>query len=343
MAFLNLVETVVKTKILPGVQDNVLRNSPLLSILRKESLQPDNGGPAWQENFGYDVLNVEAYQPGDTHNISQVQTVTGGTVTPRYYSAAVSAYIEKIRTELVGELAAFDYLASQVEMAGLSMSARLANDAYRHGQNQGTDRTKYINGLAEALSDGSTNGFLGQTYTSYLTVPRSSVNAALNSPMTAPAASITALSQPTLDSAIASVMIGTEKPDTIITTNLGWSLFKNLFNPMQRFEDTTMDGGFLSTRYMGIRVLADQYCPGSRTATSVDTKVGYSAISGESMWILNTKHMRLYLSTDPLFSFGMSGFIPSQDSGQITSIMRFRGNLTVQAPRLSRYLFGFTV
>lgn len=51
MAFLDPINTIVTKEIIPGVADGVFRNSPLLAMFRKNSLEPYNGGPSWQENF----------------------------------------------------------------------------------------------------------------------------------------------------------------------------------------------------------------------------------------------------------------------------------------------------
>lgn len=344
MAFLSVIDTIATKHILPGVTDSVFRNSPLLAYLRKNSLEAYSGGPSWQENFLYGVLPTDAYLPGATFDLSQRQIATGGTVTPRYYNTPITALIEKIKIEMNGPQAVFDYVDLLLQNAALSMSAKLSNDLYRHGQNQGTDRTANINGLDEALNDGTTSGFLAQAYTSYLAITRTDVDSALNSPMTSPAASVSgSITYPTLEQTYSSVTIGMEKPDLIITTNNGFSYIKNVFQPQQRFEDTDPDFGFQSLKFNGARILADQYAPGTRTATAADTAVGYSAVaSGETIWFLNTKYHRLYLSTDGLFGFGFTGFLPSQANSVVAGHYKFCGNYTCQAPRLNRYLFAVT-
>lgn len=344
MAFLDPINTIATKNILPGVVDNVFRNSVVLAYCRKNCLEPYNGGPSWQENFLYDVMQPTAYAPGDTFDLSQVQVATGGTVTPRYYNVPVSAYIEKLKIEMNGPQAVFDYVDLLLQTAAFSLSAKLSNDIYRHGQNQGTDRSLFINGLDEALSDGSNSGFEATTFANYLTIARTSVNSALNSPMTGPTANVSgAIDYPKLEQCFSSVQIGPEKPNLIVTTNLGWSYMKNVFQAQQRFETTTPEFGFTSFKFNGADVVADQYAPGTRTATTGDTKVGYSAVaSGETIWFLNTKYLRLYVSTDPLFGFGFTGFMPAQNNSKVAGHYKFCGNFTVQAPRLMRYLFGIT-
>jgi hypothetical protein len=341
MAFLDLVNTVTQKKIIPGITDGVFRNSPLLADMKQNCVEEYDGGPSWQENFLFDVASASAYTPGETFNIDGFNPATGATVYPKWYTVPVGALTEKIRVELAGERAAFDYIGLLMQVAAMTMSAMLTNDLYREGQTAG--RSKRINGLDEALSDGSVNGFLAQTYTDYLTVPRASVNGALSSPMTGPAAALGALSYGKLEQAYSSVTIGAESPDLIVTSNLGWSYFKQQFQPQQRFEEVDPDFGFHTFRFNGTRVVADQYCPGTRVANAADTKVGYSTVAaGETMWFLNTKYMRLYVSTDPVYGFGFVDFVPAQNTSWVVGHYRFCGNFTVQAPRLMREFHTIT-
>lgn len=346
MAFLDPVNTIAVKRIVPGVVDNIFKNSPLLAYFRKNSLREYAGGPSWQENFLYNTLKVAAYAPGDSFDITQRQIATGGTVTPRYYNVPVPAYIEKLKIEMNGPQAVFDYIDLLMQAAALTMSATLAIDLYQHGQNQGTDRSLRINGLDEALSDGTTSGFNAQAYSAYLTLTRNDANigAALNSPMTGPAANVNgAISYPTVEQAWQSVVVGGEEPDLIVTTNLGLSYLKMAFQAQQRFETSTPEFGFRGISFNGSKIFADQYAPGTRTALINETDIGYTAVAGgETLWILNTKTFRFYLSTDPLFGFGFTGFMPAQNNSVVVGHYKFCGGFTCVAPRYSRYLFGIT-
>jgi hypothetical protein len=342
MAFIDKVNTVVTKTILPDVTDNIFRNDPLLAYFRKNNVEPWQGGTTYQENFLYDTYTPQDYSDGDTFDLTDQQLITGTTVTLRKASVNVSALYEKIKIDLAGPNAAFDHLDAQLQDAALAMSGKLANDLYRDGQ-QAT-RLKKINGLDEALNDGSNTGFQGVAFANYLTVARSAVNSALNSPMTGPTASVSgALSYPILESAWQSVVIGPEKPDLMITSNLGFSYIKMVFQPQQRFEEVDPDYGFTTQKLNGTKIVASNYTPGTRTATTADTKVGYTAVSsGETLWFLNTKKFKFYISTDPLFSFGFTGFKVAQDSLTLAGQYMFAGTFTCQAPRYSRYLFAIT-
>lgn len=339
------IGTIIKQQIVPGVVDGVFRNSPFLASLRKQGVEPMQG-PSFQENFMYDALVGGPYKKGATRDITRKQIATGATVTPRYYSVAVPALLEDLNVEMNHPDAVFKYLDLLMQAAALTMSGLLSNAAYRHGQNlSGSDRSAHINGLDEALSDGSTNGFDGRTYPTYLGVTRTDVNSALTSPMTGPAASVSgAISFPILEQAYQSVVIGSEQPNMVLTSNLGLAYLKMAFQAQQRFEKGDLDFGFEGVRFNAATVVPDNYCPGTRTATSVDTDLGYAAVAaGETYWFLNTKFLRMYLATDPLFAFGFTGFIPVQDNpSSIVGHYQAGLNITNQAPRLMRQLYAVT-
>jgi hypothetical protein len=347
MAFLDPVNTIATKRIVPGVTDLVFKSGPLMAFIRRNALQRYEGGPSWQENFMYGIQDVYPYAPGDTFTIQQRQVATGTTVTPRYYVVPVSAYIEKIKIEMNGPQAVFDYVDLLLQNAAMSMSAFLAVDLYKHGQNLGTDRSLRLNGLSEALSDGATASYDTNTYTTYLGLSRTTDPSkdAIKSKMTGPAASVSGpISYPILEQAWNSVVVGQEIPDLIVTTNLGMSYIKMSFQSQQRFEGTTQDFGFQGIKFNGSTIMQDQYCPGSETPSTEETsKLGMSAVAaGETLWILNTKYFKFYVSTDPLFGFGFTGFLPAQNNSVVVGRYHFAGNFTCTAPRYSRVLHGIT-
>ena len=358
MAFLDPVNTIARKTITPGVVDLVFKSGPTLAFIKRNCLAKYSGGPSWQENFLYGMLNVDAYTPGDSFDISQQQIFTGGTVTPRYYNVPVTALLEKIKIEMNGPEAVFNYVDMLMQAAALTMSGRLAIDIFKHGQTGAVsgNRTKYINGLVEALSNGSDNGPNAETFASYLTLTRNQAaqfGSALNSPITAAEGTVAGdvsgpISYPILEQAFNSVVYGTEQPDLLITTNKGMSYIKMAFEAQKRYEGTTADFGFTGVKFNGSTIFQDRYAPGSADpgATSQEAvKLGYDAASGsvtsggETLWFLNTKYIRFYLSTDDYYGFGFSGFIPAQDNSTVVGHYKFAGNMTVQAPRLMRVLW----
>lgn len=337
--FLDPVETVIKVKIVPGLTDLYFKNDPLLAFLKRNCLRPWEG-PQIQENLVYAAETTGPYAVGGTFNIGQLQTFTGTTFNPKYNYANVSFFLEKIRVEMQGAGAAFDYVTAKMENGAASLAAQLAIQLYQNGQAAG--RTIYLNGLDEALNDGTNTGWEGSTFTSYGTVTRTAVGGALNSPMTGPTANVNgSITYPILEQAFNSVCIGSEFPDLIVTTNNGMSYIKMVFQPQQRFESTMGDFGFQGVKFNGSVILQSQYAPGAAGVN--DPAIGnYLASAGETLWFLNTKYLRFYVATDELFGFGWTGFKPAQDGNTVASQLLVACNLTVPGPRYSRYLFGIT-
>jgi hypothetical protein len=360
MAFLDTVNAITRKTIVPGLVDQVFKSGPTMAYIKRNCLAKYAGGPSWQENFLYDMMNVAAYQPGDTFDLSQHQIFTGGTVTPRYYNVPVPALIEKVKLELAGPEAVFNYIDTLMQTAALTMSAKLATDIFRHGQAAGTgvavDRSKFINGLDEALCEGVTAGPFGDYFPNYLTLTRNDANigSALNSPKLATTGFVAGnvagpLSYPILEQAYNSVVYGTESPDLLITTNKGMSLIKLAFHAQQRYEGTTADFGFQGIKFNGSTIFQDRYAPGTDVVSASEAaKLGRGTAgaaelaAGETLYFLNTKYIRFYLSTDPLFGFGFTGFLPAQDNSLVVGHYKFAGNMTVQAPRLGRVLWGIS-
>jgi hypothetical protein len=357
LAFLDPVNTIATKRIVPGVVDLVFKSGPLMAFIKRNALQRYEGGPSWQENFMYGIQDVYAYSPGDTFALNQRQVATGTTVVPRYYVVPVTAFIEKLKIEMNGPQAVFDYVDLLLQNAAMSMSAYLACDAYRHGQNvSGVDRSLRINALEEALNDGTNAGPFGYAFPNYLTLSRITDPSrdAIQARMTQPNANINGpITYSTLEHAWNSVVIGQETPDLMVTTNKGMSYIKMAFQGQQRFEGTSQDFGFQGIKFNGSVILQDQYAPGTETPSTEETNKlgivpldgsadghGNTLSNGETLWFLNTKYLRFYVSTDPLFGFGFTGFLPAQNNSVVAGRYHFAGNMTNVGPRYSRVLFG---
>lgn len=363
MAFLDAVNTITRKTIVPGMADLVFKSGPTMAYIKRNCLAKYAGGPSWQENFLFGMLQPQAYVPGETFDFTQFQIFTGGTVTPRYYNVPVPALLEKVKIEMAGPEAVFNYIDTLMQTAALSMSAKLATDIFRNGQASATghavDRSKYINGLDEALCDGNTAGPFTYYYPTYLTLTRNDANigSALNSPKTVSSYSPTGYvagavngppSYPILEQAYNSCVYGTESPDLLVTTNKGMSLIKLAFHSQQRYEGTTADFGFQGIKFNGATIFQDRYAPGGDLVSAEEAAKlgrgtsGSAEITGETLYFLNTKYIRFYLSTDNLFGFGFTGFLPAQDNSTVVGHYKFAGNMTVQAPRLMRVLWGIS-
>jgi hypothetical protein len=285
-----------------------------------------------------------AISPNDTFAMTIQQLETGATFIPKFYGIPVTLSKAQVQVFNTGPQAVFRLVDSRLQNAALTMSARLAIDLYNEGQS--TTRALHVNGFAEALNDGVYNSWDGNTYTTYGTLTRNgTIAAALNSPMTGPSATVSGpITYKLLEEAYNSVCIGDEHPNLIVTTNLGMSYIKEKFQPQWRVETQDPNIGFNGVKFNMAMVIQSQYCPGSAPASgSIEDTLGMTTgLTGEAIFFLNTKYLRLWVTNDPEFGFGFTGFKPAQDTLTVGGQYLFSGNLTVQAPRLMRQLHTVT-
>lgn len=338
--FLPELNATTQRTILPEISDNVMMSDPTLAMLRAQRLETYPGGQSIQQDFLYAAEGGGAFTPGDTFPITRKQTLTGGNWQPKFYYVPVTEWLEQINVFNRGMNAVIKIIDAKMQSAALTMSARLAIALYQAGQGA---RVTQLNGLAEICNDGLNATYDGQTYTTYGTVPRNgTIGTALNSPMTGPTANVAGpLSYKAMDEAYWSVVVGPEHPRVMVTTNLGLSYINQKFQPEQRFMSQDAKIGFVGLQFNQGRIYASQYAPGSKTVPDA-TNLGYNTISGESLFFLNDTTFKLFVSDDPLFGFGFTGFKIAQDNLTVAGQYLFAGNVTNIQPRFSRVLFGFT-
>jgi len=337
MAFLSEINTYTNKHIVPGVVDNVFKNDPLLAKMKVDNVEIFPGGSLIQENFMYGVLKGGNYAKGASFDIDRRQTTTGGSFDPKFYYVNVTEFKEDLQVQIKGPHAVFRQIDNDLANASLTMSAILAIDLYNAGQ--GSGRTNAINGMAEAINDGSTNSWTGASYSTYGTLTRGGdIGTTLNGKIKSLAGSI---SYAELEERYSELVIGTEEPDLMVTTNLGMSYIKEKFEAQERFTEKDPTIGFTGLRFNNALILPSQYAPG--TAGVNDADLGnYLDASGESLWFLNSKWWRFWMTDDPEFAFGFSGFKPAQDNNLLAGQYFFSGNVTCQAPRLQGLLFDIT-
>lgn len=341
--FLDELNTSTHRHIVPGIIDNVFKNDPLLAYMKKNNLEKFTGGTQIQENFVYAAMpNGGAFADGSTFTMDIAQVETGATFFPKFYGVPVTISKNQVQVFNKGPEAVFRLVDSRLQNAALTMSAILAIALYNEGQTAG--RVLELNGVAEAVNDGTNNSWTGATYTTYGTLTRNGViGAALNSPMTSPTTTVSGpITYKILEEAYNGVVIGDEYPNLMVTTNLGMSYIKEKFQPQWRVETQDPKIGFNGVKFNQAMVIQSQYAPGT-VAPSDATKLGWTTVSaGETIFYLNTKYWRMWVTDDPEFGFGFTGFKPAQDSLIVGGQYLFAGNVTCQAPRLQKQLCAIT-
>jgi hypothetical protein len=346
-----------KNKIL----DNIYQNDPVFAYMR-DTLKIDfTGGRLIQENFLYDVPTGGPYSPGGSFNITQKNTKQGIQIVPKFYYSNITLYKEDIQVFNNGsDEAIFSIVKAATEEAYTWIGAQLSIGLYLDGQQAGY--TQNINGLAEALNDGTTAGYNGVAYPTYGTITRGGVvGSALN---TTPQNVGGTLEIPRLEEEYGNATFGDKEPNVIATTVLGFSYLKEKLFGLQRYTETTdIKAGITGLKFNGANILRSRYVPGSaisgaalsvansdpavanfmQSLTGVANQA-YPTLTGETLWIMNARnpYLNMYISSDPEFRFGFTGFKPAQDNTTIVGQILFSGNVTVPGPRYHRQLFGIT-
>lgn len=353
----------------PALVDGIYNQDPLNYFLRENLKESFDGGSSINEDFLYNSMIGGPYAKGKKFNIAQRQTEQQLRFDVKLLQVSVPLYQEDFQVFNKGGLAAVKLLKARIDQGYMSAGAFVSILTYLNGINAGY--TANVNGLVEALNDGSTAGWDGNTYTTYGTLTRATYAPSLNSVPTVVAG---ALQYDTVDQAYMRAFYGSGQyePNLIVTTPTGFSYLKSKFQTQQRFQDTKLEVGvgFRGLAFNGATVVASRYCPGSYltgpagagTADPVATTVlsemsspgggapsvtaypvGSLGNSGESLWILNARKpfLNYYVSNDPTFGGGFRDFIPEAASTIVVGQVLLAHQLTV-FPRYHNYLYGFS-
>lgn len=342
------LETVTQKTIMPGVVDNFFKAGPLVAYLKTRFTRRWIG-PQIQENYLYKAMKGGSYKKGGKFDVTKQQTRSGLLFTPRYYDANVTEFLEDLEVEMAGPHAVFSILKVDLQTAAMTLSAILEIAAYRHGQAYaGDDRSGEINGMEEALTDGTSTTFSGKTFLSYGGELRANAAPALNSPTGVIPASVTggAVNFKVLEHSFLSCSIGAERPKIGITTLRGLGFIAESFSPQQKIDVTDPEINWPGLKFNTATIVAGNYVPGADGVNDAD--IGDYSADHETFWWLNPgpqgddAYIRLYIAQSPKFAFGFTGFKGARDDNMVSGQILFAGNLTFRAPRLSRGLYNIS-
>jgi hypothetical protein len=115
----------------------------------------------------------------------------------------------------------------------------------------------------------------------------------------------------------------------ITGTQNGWNKIWNATQPLQRYaanSDSDLGKvGFKTFQFNGADVVVDKYAPANL------------------MLGLNTSYLEFYVTTDPSFQFGFTGFKEAQNTIDVSGQFLFSGNLVAANPRTSFKLYGTAI
>jgi hypothetical protein len=353
----------------PALVDDVFQNDPLLAYLKLNTREPFEGGTLIQEGFMYTSLIGGPYGKGKTFDISEKQVEQAFQAVPKLYEVNVTLAKEDIQVFNKGPRAAFKLVDDRMTNAYMTMGANLGISQYLNGAGA---FSLFLNGFAEICNDGVTAGWDGATYASYPSIggivrgAGGSVGQALNS---VPFNVAGAIDYNVLEETYGDASYGNVEANLGVTTVLGYSFVKEKFQTQQRFNDTQDPAiGFNGMKFNSATLIKSRYAPGTGaggasasqgigtagstanvvavamiTQGTTGAVVTYPAVTGETLWWINARkpYLNFYVTDDPEYAFGFTGFKPAQGNTKIAGQVLFAGNLTAH-PRYHKQLFGIT-
>ncbi len=344
------LNTATRKDILPSLVDNFFKNGPTIRYTKEHRLRIFKGGTGIQENTLFKPMVGGPYARGSKFNITRRQTKTGMFFTMKTYYANISEHVEDIEIEMNTQQAVFDLVRVDMANAALTLSAILEIAIWRHGQTAGVavPRPLDMAGFAEALSDGVTPSWDGNTYPTYGGLSRvdGSIGTALNSPVGLIPANVNGnVTNRVLEHSYQSCVIADDHPVLGVTSNRGMGFINENYQGQQRLVDTVEPViGWPGIKFKQATIVESQYFPGQDGVNDPDLG-DYSASSEMLAWLNpggegDDAYFRLHMSSSPKFQFGFTGFKVAQDStlvaGQVLAGVQF----TVRAPRLMRIVYG---
>lgn len=352
------------------IEDNFFLDTPFLAYLRAKALTDFTGGANTRFTFLYQPMIGNAYARGDNFNITKRQTLAGAVFDPKFYEVSIPEYLEDLEVLNKGPLAVFSLIDTDLANAMHTISAIIAVAMARHGQVAATgitdNRPKEINGWAEAINDGVTNGWDGNYFPTYGTATRNNViQAALNSIPYFNGnsdGSANPISYQTLEETYQTASIGREEPDLGVSNKAIYAYIKEKIQPQQRFaQERDPYFGVNGMKMNSAMIMKDDYFPSAKYGqnnpnignyltsnfTSSSAPASQSNLPASTtitpaevfVWY-NTKKWLLRVSNSSLFGFGFTGFKPAQDNTRVVGQILAALNLECVAPRLQKQLFG---
>jgi hypothetical protein len=341
----------------PILIDGIFQSDPLMAHTKKSLVTPFNGGRAIAGNITFDSLLGGGYEVGEDFDTSEQKTDEQMQFFPRYLEANITTSLEMIEVLNVGTNAVYKDVDSKLRNGYNSMGSWLAISQYLPNATTGYGRL--ITGMAEAISDGSTNSWNGVAYATYGGLTRSSYNGALTAYVATASGAQIEYDDLTDGISECSWGDGELEANLLVTTPRGYNSIRKRFQVQQRLNETTPVIGFKGFSVENASVMKSRYCPGQDIATNgkksnrIATRflthttrrvvTSYPNVSGETMFILNARkpNMHLHVSTSARYQFGFTGWKISTNNTKISGQILWSGQLTFDNPSFFGQITNF--
>lgn len=307
--------------ILDKTYDVVFKHSPVLLRMKTKHRYAFRGGRTIDVPIMHRKLQGGSTTRGATVDTAWINTETAFSIVPKVYYVNLTLYAYDGLLNM-GPAAVMSQIALKLANAAATMGENLAVDLYLSGlananviTNLGQDSdTTSLDAFAQWIDNGVNVLTVGG-------VTRTDLAAAgVISGGNAYFRSIGgAIATTDLNNAVAKAWFGPDRPDLICTDPITWMFVHNKLAANQRYlrEDTDVaKAGFMNIQYLGADMVADNYCPTG------------------SIWGLNSKYCQFYISENPLYQFGFTGFKTDQATlGDVAGQYVFGGNFAYPNPR----------
>ncbi len=296
--------------------DNYYKVSPTFVKVWKSGAmaKPFPGGLQIQVPFQFAPLKAGPFPPGGTFDISYIETQNAMTFNVKFSYANVTVR----RTDFAlnrGAAAVMNYLEPKVVNAEQALAQTLITQFFEDGQGNVSPLIA-LDGILAGYDDGT-------NYASYGGITRSAIGTGASQGINGYFFNNSNTNWPfslqQLQVAYGQATFGPDQPNFIATTQSIYNSFWAKMLPMQRTTSTDPElqsAGFTSFKFNGMSVVVDQYCPSNY------------------IFGMNTDYIDAYVSEDPTFAFGFTGFKELPNALDMAGQTVFGGNIVVTAPRL---------
>jgi hypothetical protein len=332
----------------PILIDGIFQSDSGMAMMKKTCVVPFPGGRVIAGNITFDTLLAGAYDVGDDFDLSEQKTDDQLQFFPRQMEVNITTSLEMLEVYNVGPNARYRDIDSKLRNAYNTIGSGIAVNQYLPNNKAGY--TKLMTGMAEAINDGTTNGWDTTAYTTYGGLTRASYNGALT-PYVVNAAGA-AIEYDDVTDAIQETSWGDGdlEPNVLLGTPKIYNSFKKRYQVQQRLNESTPVIGFKGFAIENTTFLKSRYCPGQDIATttkksnrvavkflSTTTKgviATYPAVSGETLFILNMRkpNVHMHISTAPRYQFGFTGWKLTARNTKISGQVLYAGQFTYDNP-----------
>lgn len=343
-------------ELVPRTTDVIFKKSPLLVRLLNRNAINFDGGTQIQRPIMYNQLNGGFFAKNDSLNIAYVVTDAAFLLNMKF--AYVSIFLNGTDDVLNrGRNAAFSTVELKFANASATMAKILATGFYQDGQTASgagltsgvLSTTTSIDGLLAWIDDGNNSGSyatatdMTKSFATIGGINRADLftTAPVFTGATTPTSAVAGANSYTnrafnaftlndIQVSFGQAWFGNDFPDLMVTTQNGFNKIWNATQPQQRYMDDNSDVakvGFKAFRFNGVsEVVVDKYLP-------TDNVNGI-------MYGLNTRYIELYISSNPKFQFGFTGFKDNQANIDLAGQFLWSGNMLDANPRTSFKMVG---